>query len=126
MTYEIPRTEHARMGPDPRLGGRMSERVKWEPIDTAPKDGRTVVDLWCVTDDGGSASFYFGNTKCGVTDRVMWQGRVTECWWKDGAWRPRSGLSRLYALTVEPTHWIPLPRAPEPTPNLTHRPKRAL
>jgi len=87
----------------------------WQPIETAPKPEsgrRKVIDVWCVTDDHEAAEFYFGNTMSGVKDRMLWQGRVSEVYWRDGAWRPVSGLRR-HALTVTPTHWMPLPAPPE-------------
>ena len=91
----------------------MSEPARWQPIESAPKTKRgVVVDLWCVTDDHESARFYFMQTMCGVRDEMKWQGRVSECVWRDGAWRPASGLSR-HRLEVTPTHWMPLPPPPE-------------
>ena len=100
----------------------MSE---WQPIETAPKPARGrrrhVIDVWCVTDDHESAQFYFGATMSGVKDLVMWQGRVSEVYWLEGAWRPVGGLVR-HGLTVTPTHWMPLPDPPvaqtEPKPSI--------
>lgn len=93
----------------------MSE---WQPIETAPRPTRgrrKVIDVWAVTDDHESAKFYFGNTMCGVKDQMLWQGRVCEVYWLDGAWRPATGL-RMHGLTVTPTHWMPLPDAPRAYP----------
>lgn len=90
--------------------------MTWQPISTAPKPERgrrKVIDVWCVTDDRASAEFYFGATMAGVKDRMMWQGRVSEVYWRDGAWRPANGL-RLHGLTVTPTHWMDLPLLPAP------------
>ncbi len=88
---------------------------RWQPIETAPRPSsrgrRKVIDVWWVTDDHASAEFYFGATMCGIKDQMLWQGRVSEVYWLDGAWRPSSGL-RLHGLTVTPTHWMPLPKAP--------------
>jgi len=86
----------------------------WQPIETAPRPTRgrrKVIDVWCVTDDLASAKFYFMNTCRGVKDQMMWQGRVCEVYWLDGAWRPATGL-RMHGLTVTPTHWMPLPESP--------------
>jgi hypothetical protein len=86
----------------------------WHPIATAPRPShgrKKYVDLWCVTDDHESAKFYFGATMCGVKDQMLWQGRVTDVYWLDGAWRPGTGL-RMHGLTVTPTHWMPLPAPP--------------
>ena len=88
--------------------------MSWQPMESAPRPEsgrRKVIDVWCVTDDHESAKFYFGNTMSGVKDRMMWQGRVCEVYWLDGAWRPATGL-RLHGLTVTPIAWMPLPDAP--------------
>jgi hypothetical protein len=90
----------------------MSE---WQPIETAPRheEGRkAIIDVWAVTDDLESARFYFGASMCGVKDEHMWQGRVCGVYWRNGAWRPISGL-QMHALTVTPTHWMPLPEPPK-------------
>ena len=87
----------------------------WQSIETAPRPNgmRRVIDVWCVTDDHEAADFYFGATKSvvAVKDQQMWQGRVSEVYWREGAWRPVCGLMR-HALTVTPTHWMPLPESP--------------
>jgi hypothetical protein len=87
----------------------MSE---WQPMETAPRPEhgrRKVVDLWCVG-DRESIEFYCPEF-CGVKDEKLWQGRVNNCYWLDGAWRPQAGL-RLHGLTVTPIAWMPLPSAP--------------
>lgn len=93
----------------------MSE---WQPIETAPRPEhgrRKVIDVWCVTDDHEAAQFYFGATMRGVKGQMLWQGRVCDVRWLEGAWRPVNGLTR-HALTVTPTHWKPLPDAPRLDP----------
>lgn len=72
----------------------MSE--KWQPIETAPKNG-TKVDLW-----------YPGII-----------GRVADSFWaEDGVWSPGYWITRdsegdthLYPNSA-PTHWMPLPTSP--------------
>lgn len=63
----------------------------WQPIETAPKDGSSVL-------------VYEG-----------FEPIVTEGWWdaEDEMWRP-SG-SRNYPFWHQPTHWQPLPDPPEPS-----------
>ena len=86
---------------------------QWQPIATAPKGRHDLLDLWCVGDREDIA-FYCPDF-CGVADQMLWQGRVTNIHWHDGAWRPLHGL-RLHPLTVTPTHWMPLPPAPRQEP----------
>lgn len=59
----------------------------WQPIETAPKDG-TEIDVWCV------------------------DHRVANAWWcnADNKWRTY-GDDRI-TWTHQPTHWMPLPEAP--------------
>lgn len=93
---------------------RPAPPLDWQPIETAPKPPsgrRKVIDVWCVTDDLEAARFYFGETCSGVKDRHLWQGRVSEVYWLEGAWRPATGL-RMHGLTVTPTHWMSLPDPP--------------
>lgn len=67
-----------------------SERAEdWQPIETAPMDGNTVVDVWC-------RGF-----------------RVADAVFADGCWRKHQrGKWPLNRLAVEPTHWMELPSAP--------------
>ncbi len=89
----------------------MSE---WQPIETAPKDG-TPVDLWVSSEAAELVSFY-----CNGLDRFnrksrKREGRVTAmCWEHRGpnkGWYSVGGLPG-FAMTCEPTHWMPLPPAP--------------
>ena len=87
----------------------MTEVMKWQPIETAPKDGTRLM-LW-----RGSTSFGKWN------DMVVAQ-------WFDGAWRwpdmrdnpsthgPWSDeeLWDGYEDNKSFTHWMPLPEAPTP------------
>jgi hypothetical protein len=69
--------------------------MKWQPIDTAPKDGRVILIL---TERGN------------VYSPCQWEnGEISEngfwLWWQDEpAW-----LTEV----VNPTHWMPLPDPPE-------------
>ena len=68
------------------------EANKWQPIETAPKDG-TVVDLWCRGD------------------------RCADCVWHKNDWREwrLDDFDSLALLPVEHprTHWMPKPAAPK-------------
>lgn len=77
-----------------KLAQRLrAEASGWQPIDTAPKDGR-FVDLWFL-DDGAD-------------------GRSTDCYFKDGHWR-WEGQRIVYLPSGRPaipTHWMPIPKPP--------------
>jgi deoxycytidylate deaminase len=106
---------YERDGPTSGVGWGSSS--PWQPMETAPRaesGRRKVIDVWCVTDDHESAKFYFGATMSGVKDQMLWQGRVSEVYWLDGAWRPATGL-RMHGLTVTPVAWMPLPDPPTET-----------
>lgn len=68
---------------------------EWQPIATAPKDGRDV-DLWA----NGA--------------------RLASCWWFDGDdvsephWQQRYAEfpEGSFSITAQPTHWMPIPEAP--------------
>ena len=69
-------------------------QAKWQPIETAPKDG-TLIDLWYPI-----------------------RGRITNRRWyrKNKFWGGEVGkFDRIATLDEEPTHWIPLPDAPKET-----------
>ena len=83
--------------------------MTWQPIETASKDERDIVDVWCMG-ERIDIEFYC-SVYSGVRGLTLWQGRVTNVHWKDGAWRQKSGL-RLHKLEVTPTHWMPIPDAP--------------
>lgn len=67
--------------------------MTWQPIETAPKDGRDIL-LWGIHRLDGQRQFVGG-------------------WWPaEEDWSDEDG--RL--IKFEPTHWAVLPEPPEPTP----------
>ena len=74
--------------------------MKWQPIETAPKDG-TRVDLWLRV-HASPRSFGFSDAF-----------RVPEGYFQDGVWGHSQGGSfrELYQPYI--THWMPLPEPPE-------------
>lgn len=68
----------------------MSE---WQPIETAPKDGTSVLTWGCVHDDGGVHMFETPSFQL---------SRFGETGWVSAA-----------LGTHEPTHWMPLPEPPK-------------
>lgn len=73
-------------------------QIRWKPIDTAPKDGTTIL-------------VYTGPC-CYVAKQnvipVHWSG------WGGGVWENSTSGGKLSA---DPTHWMPLP--PEPKANVS-------
>ncbi len=69
----------------------------WQPIETAPKDGKRV-DLWVRPWD----AFANGNP-----------GRITDAWFEDGEWkRHLAGWPHNVSSCGEPTHWMSLASPP--------------
>ena len=74
---------------------------KWQPIETAPRDG-TPVDLWAYG-KREEADFYCGGKpfiRRRKGSRVLWEGRVFNMRWCDG-WRSCLGLMRGPAMRSE-------------------------
>lgn len=93
--------------PEPEAAGQG----RWQPIETAPKDG-TVIDLWI----GGEfprreAECYWGKPphECGE------MGRLCDSDWHDleNGWVPGHGLFEFSLSDGEITHWMPLPEPPQ-------------
>jgi hypothetical protein len=61
--------------------------MKWQPIETAPKDGKEVLGY-----------------DLGVISGMCWNGR----WWE---WTVLSWSDGTFA--TDPTHWMPLPEPPK-------------
>lgn len=73
---------------------------EWQPIETAPKDGTTILALCrpCYVESGKPMPFSYINV-------VWWRGEK----FKDSLWPWRHSLSDSAA---EPTDWMPLPEPP--------------
>jgi len=68
--------------------------TKWQPIETAPKDG-TAILLWCPPDDG-------------------WESFIVQGWYESGIYDRRFyNAVDENPLMPQPTHWMPLPTSPE-------------
>lgn len=76
----------------------MSE---WQPIETAPKDGRDIL-VWMPLGDGR------GNPTVAVVDWYVANG--------ESHWRIAEGVFGPLALDFPPTHWMPLPEPPTAPP----------
>ncbi len=84
--------------------------MNWKPIETAPKDGSSVLLCWAVNADGKRIDW----TKDLKTAQVFVQ---VAAWWEDenegeGSWTVYCDLIREPLLHFNPTHWMPLPEPP--------------
>lgn len=101
IDYDSLKAEHDRLTQE-------NERLKagsWRPIETAPKDGRTIL-VFKYTPPGWSIvglAFWFGGDS-GI------QG-----WMSYGI--PQLASEPNTLGLAHPTHWMPLPAAPEPVPS---------
>lgn len=81
----------------------------WQPIETAPKDGREIILCGGLLDMGG----YY---------RPSEGPRVVIAFWAEAGWEASVGGEFAYTSredpirVVEPTHWMLLPDPPEKTP----------
>lgn len=81
------------------------QRSAWQPIETAPKDG-TAVDLWAYRGQLGALGLREGERYADC--RFCRSNYGTEPY-GDPRWQ---GLNDRY-IEVTPTHWMPIPGAPE-------------
>lgn len=90
--------------------GKWKERVgNWQPIDTAPKDGTSILVM--NNDQPGCEG--------GVADEC-WAGNTAVAeWWGDspqrGKWVCFMGMVQNPDLHFKPTHWMPTPDPPSKT-----------
>lgn len=86
----------------------------WQPIETAPKDGTDIVATWVYEVDGMT---HWSGT-CHVLSWMNdWYGEGKGAWVLDGDFNVHfepDGIHETPPLAyAEPTHWMPLPPAPE-------------
>ena len=75
----------------PEAGISRGEPMKWQPIETAPKDGhRSIILVW----DGKDI----------LTAYAYTNNRGETYWW--------DGYSQCMEIDPPPTHWMPLPEPP--------------
>jgi len=75
--------------------------TEWQPIETAPRDGRDVLvmrDIWPGTESGRAEECNGHNTYV-----AAWWGSEWVCY-MDQVQDPR--------CPIEPTHWMPIPKLP--------------
>ncbi len=116
------------MGNDAYSAGPVDATVRgWQPIETAPKDG-TLILGWCVHDadeywiEERKRMTVYGAHSEGLSHVedgphvLEWGGALDDRTWEDNSggympdWWFRYGSE--FEETANPTHWMPLPEAP--------------
>ena len=80
----------------------------WQPIDTAPRDGTTLLvmrDIW-------------PGTKSGRAEECTGHNTYVAAWWAgerngQGAWICYFNAVLDPECPIDPTHWMPLPNPPQ-------------
>jgi Protein of unknown function (DUF551) len=84
---------------DIRSALEAAERVRWQPIEMAPKDGTSI--------------FAECGNNCFIVAWRTWYNELTRGdvtgWWSVGA----KNAYQPEQLIIKPTHWQPLPSPPE-------------
>jgi hypothetical protein len=83
----------------------MSNEMKWQPIETAPKDGRALILCWAIDADGRRINWNEEMQSSGVFVQVA-------SWWPGTGWVVYCSLIEEPLLHFDPTHWMPLPEPP--------------
>ena len=95
---------------------RPSETPGWQPIETAPKDGRAILGSCEHKFTSNHGDFSLPRTVCQMywRERVEFiDGRVEEADWHwCGGGTHSAGIT--VSGSANPTHWMPLPASPEP------------
>lgn len=80
----------------------------WKPIATAPKDGTHILVCKATDADGQPMGDSFGL----FTQRAAW--------WDEEGWIVYCGLFKEPSCFFDPTHWMPIPPAPQVGPISKH------
>jgi len=86
----------------------------WQPIQSAPKDGTAIL----IFEPGRFRDYHMPNGALG-RDEFSYRTDDPRLQWYDdnrfaiGYWRPWGGWGNRNCATVNPTHWMPLPAAPQ-------------
>jgi hypothetical protein len=81
----------------------------WLPIESAPKDG-AIVDLWVASKQRFSEKTIHYRIADAKFCRPEDDSLADECWC---SWQYKYDEECLVAISETPTHWMPLPVAPE-------------
>ena len=89
---------------------------KWQPIETAPQDGTTIILGKSATDDLDNGISVCGHWVDGVEDGFDYMGNdegFTDCEYQIFNPSRSFGAESHRYVGTQPTHWMPLPKAPE-------------
>ena len=81
----------------------MSDEVKWQPISTAPKNWQPIL-VWAISEDENENA----EDEEREPKRSMMVAQHSDV--QSGNWWLHGTMERVYG----PTHWMPLPPAPQP------------
>jgi hypothetical protein len=106
-------TKNATTKPEPenqqeRCGASISGDLfgVWSPIETAPKDGTSILLAWAINADGEPIRWEEDPKTAQVHVQVA-------AWWEgEDAWIVYCAMVRDPKLHFIPTHWMPLPPSP--------------
>ena len=109
-----------------RLRQRVAEldrgKQEWQPIDTAPRDGTTIIG-WCdheadpYFDESGRRLTPYGSNAEGMShapdgaNMIYWHAEIDEGEYIVPAWW--CVADDYGEIAANPTHWMPLPEPPE-------------
>jgi hypothetical protein len=82
----------------------MTNMAEWQPIETAPKDKRSILVA------GGT--FETSNSMAGA---YPFTGPMIASYADNGEWRGENCGGHDEFYYIRPTHWMPLPNPPETT-----------
>jgi hypothetical protein len=81
------------------MANKQGDEMQWQPIETAPKDGTTVL-VYCAADDG------FNIIEARWHEFHRWKGEPNSCGWDVCPFEADRSTE------VFPSHWMPLPQPP--------------
>ena len=92
-----------------RVNGSNEEKImEWQPIETAPKDGRLIL-VYNNLNNGTITSI---NGKIAVARYGHQHDGLEESLWEYGTYYSENSKDNQGAYLISATHWMPLPNPP--------------